>query len=169
MKTHFFPVFLVSLLMVSAIYSAPATTTQSDIFYAISQGRVSKARAWLKAKPDLAVCNAQGQSVLTFSILTRNLSLINLFVKAGVAINVVDNAGKTALDYAVETNNMKLARQLVKCGAKLTSAVNAERLKSALKSRAAKFFVAGWFFTPFLWIGTYCSLSTAADVMLMTA
>lgn len=169
MKTQFFSGFLVSLLTLSAVYSAPATTVQSDIFYAISQGSLSKARAWLKVKPDVAVRNAQGQSILTAAVLTRNANLINLFIKAGVAINAVDNAGKTALDYAVETNNMKLARQLVKSGAKLTSALNAERLKSALKSRAVKFFVAGWFFTPFLWIGTYCALSTAADVMVVVS
>ena len=169
MKIQNFSGFLVGLLMVSAVYAAPAATVQSDIFYAISQGSVSKARTWLKAKPDLSVRNAQGQSVLTVAILTRNYGLINLFIKAGVAVNGVDNAGKTALDYAVETNSSKIARQLIKHGAKVTSEINAERLKSTLKIRAVKFFVAGWFFTPFLWIGTYCALSNASDVMVLAA
>lgn len=83
-------------------------------------------------------------------------------VKELLASNKVDvNAlykGQTALDVAVDCGSTKIAKTLMRSGAKVTTMENALALRRMFKMRAVKFFVAGFFFTPWLWIGSFCAL-----------
>lgn len=83
-------------------------------------------------------------------------------VKELLSSNKVDvNAlyqGRTALDVAVDCRVTKIAKILMKHGAKVTTQENALALRRMFKMRSAKFFVAGFFFTPLLWIGSLLAL-----------
>lgn len=67
--------------------------------------------------------------------------------------------GRTALDVAVDHGATKIAKVLMKHGAKVTTEENALALRRMFKMRAVNFFVAGLFFTPWLWIGSFIALS----------
>ena len=148
-------------------FAASVQGMQSDVFYDVIRGDKKALNAWLASHPDLTIRNDQGQSVLTFAAMAGNGNVVRLLYKAGALVNTLDHKGKTALDYVVERNNFVMARQLVQYGAKVTSENNALKLKNKFKSRAIKFFVAGWFFTPFLWIGTIFAINDASDVMIL--
>lgn len=85
------------------------------------------------------------------------------YVKELLASNRVDvNAlynGKTALDIAVDYGFKKIAKILMKHGAKVTTMENAQALCKMFKMSAVHFFIAGFFFTPWLWIGSFCALN----------
>ncbi len=75
-----------------------------------------------------------------------------------VDVNALYN-GQTALDVAVDCRCTKIAKVLMDSGAKVTTIENAKALRRMFKKRAVNFFVAGFFFTPWLWIGSFCALS----------
>ena len=92
---------------------------------------------------------------------------VKKILSKGVDINALNAQGKTALDVAVERNHFKVARELVYRGAKVTTEKNAFLLKRKFEKRGRNFFIAGWFFTPLLWIGTFTSFSHASDVLIL--
>ena len=160
--------FLCSVLLSSSLVQSTAQV-QPDIFQAIASGSLKSIKNALQNSSAVISRNAQGESVLHVAVAQKNLYLISKLIKAGAQINALDAQGKTALDRAVEMKSHKVIYQLVKFGGKVSSEVNAVRLKSIYKARAVKFFVAGWFFTPFLWIGSALAMSNASDVMVLKA
>lgn len=163
----------VSLVLCSVLFSSSfiqsTAQVQPDIFQAIASGSQKSIKAALQTASAVTSRNASGQSVLHLAVAQRNCNLILTLIRAGAQINALDASGKTALDLAVEMKSHKVIYQLVKFGGKVSSEANAIRLKSIYKARAVKFFVAGWFFTPLLWIGTITSMNHASDIMVLKA
>ena len=159
----FYLVFLISVFAVASMFAS----AKNDVFYEISKGSVGKIKSWLKTKPDLTVRNALGMSVLHAAVLSGSSDMVAMLVRSGAVVNALDSKGQTALDSAVIMHNNKIAYQLVKFGGKVTSEGLACKLKSMYKSRAIKFFIVGWFFTPLFWIGSAFALGNASDVMVM--
>lgn len=160
--------FLCSVLLSSAFVQSKVHV-QPDIFQAIAMGSHKAIKNALQTASAVTSRNASGQSVLHVAVAQRNCELIFTLIKAGAQVNALDASGKTALDLAVEMKSHKVIYQLVKFGAKVSSEANAVRLKSIFKARAVKFFVAGLFFTPFLWIGSALAMNNASDVMVLVA
>lgn len=160
---------LLGLLLSTAALVQSTARIQPDIFQAITSGSQRSIKAALQTASAVTSRNASGQSVLHLAVAQRNCNLILTLIRAGAQVNALDASGKTALDLAVEMKSHKVIYQLVKFGGKVSSEANAVRLKSIYKARAIKFFVAGWFFTPLLWIGSVTSMNHASDVMVLKA
>lgn len=148
MRFIFLGLFIVNFLAMSSVYSAPVRV-QTDIFYEIAKGNKKAIRSWLKTKPNLSLCNDNGQSLLTVAAVSGHRAIVKMLMKAGALINSVDQAGKTVLDYAVEYSQFKIVCDLVKKGGKVMKADNLYRVKSILKNRAFSLivqFAALWLF-----------------------
>ena len=99
---------------------------------------------------------------------TNKLSRVKTMLKKSyIQINELNDENKTVLDIAVERRYNKLARYLLKQGGRVTTNTHASLLINHLSSRALGFFIAGWFFNPWLWIGTATSLSKQSLVMVL--
>ncbi len=163
-----------NLLVLGLLLSATALVqstaqVQPDIFQTVATRNHKAFNNCLKTSPSAILSrNALGQSVLHVAVAQKNLNWIIKLVRSGAQVNAVDAQGKTALDLAVEMKSHKIIYQLVKFGAKVNKEINAVRLKCIYKARAVKFFVAGWFFSPFLWIGSIFAMNNASDVMVLT-
>lgn len=163
------PFFFILFAVAGSVVQAKPQVIQSDIFQAIASGSQKAIKTALQMPSAVTSRNYVGQSVLHVAVGQGNRSLIFTLIKAGAQVNALDASGKTALDLAVEMKSHKVIYQLVKFGGKVSSEANIVRLKSIYKARAIKFFVAGWFFTPLLWIGTITSMNHASDVMVLAA
>lgn len=142
MRVNIVSLLLINFLTVCSMFATcKHVQFQSDIFYEIAQGNKKAVRTWLKSKPDLSICNDQGQSLLAVAVVTGQRDMVKIFIKAGVVINHVDKQGKTALDHAVEYGCVKIVCDLAKKGAKVTTTDNLYYLKTVLKEHAFSLIV----------------------------
>lgn len=135
-KSFFFMVFALT----GSVVQAKSPVVQTDIFYEISQGNAKAVQTWIKSKPDLAVKNAQGQSVLHAAVLEGNRKMVKMLVKAGLQINALDMQGKTALDLSVEQKHVKITYDLVKKKALIACAANEKPLKKLIVKRMTRLY-----------------------------
>ena len=146
MRINILSLFLVNFLTVCSIYSTN-TTVQSDIFYEISQGNLKAVKKWVSSKPDVSVCNDQGQSVLTAAVLTGSYNMVKAVLKSAVDINMLDQKGKTALDWACDYGYEKIVLMFVKKGAKVTNQDSLQQAKLIVLGYSQKiirrFFIMG--------------------------
>jgi len=129
------------MILVSSTISAQTTIvtkTNNDLFVAVESGNRKAVKKLLSNK------------------------------KTRYGINSLNAQNKTALDVAAEHGYFPIARDLMSHGGQVTSEKNALYLKDNLKNRALKFFVFGWFFTPFLWFGSVASLNKASNLYVIT-
>lgn len=98
------------------------------------------------------------------AIRNGNTSAVKAWLKSTADYSIRNEKGQTALDVAVQCNNKSIVYQLVKSGVAVTSEVNALKAKNVCKGRAFKFFIAGWVFTPFLWIGSFFAIDNMSKI-----
>jgi len=111
------------------------------------------------ANNDLFAAVASGNRKAVKNILSSR--------NARYGVNSLNAQNKTALDVAAERGYFAIARDLMSRGGQVTSEKNAIFLKDNLKNRALKFFVFGWFFTPFLWFGSVASLNKVSNLYVI--
>lgn len=100
-----------------------------DIFYEISKGNRKAVNAWARSKPDTAIRNEQGQSVLHAAVLVGDKSTVKAILKSNVDVNMLDKSGTTALDHAIDYGQRAIVLELIKHKAKVTTVENAEFVK----------------------------------------
>ena len=134
-------IFLCTLAFAGAVVQAKTSTfapVQSDIFYEIARCNNKAVKAWIKSKPDLSICNQQGQSVLTAAVLTGNFRVVLAVLRTKVDVNAVDNQGKTALDYAVQHHYDKIVCKLAYRKAQVTSSEATEYVQKVVHPKYKK-------------------------------
>lgn len=131
--------FFIAIIASSAIFAQPVATKQinNNLFAAVETGNRKAVKKIISNK------------------------------KNKQHINALNDQHKTALDIAAEHGHIKIAQDLISRGGQVTSEKNANFLKDNLKTRALKFFVLGWFLTPFLWIGSVTSLNKASNLYVL--
>jgi hypothetical protein len=130
--------FLLISLVWTSLLCAKSATVPTDIFYAVKKGDVKAVKAWITTKPDLAIKNDQGQSLLTLAVASSRERIVNLLLKAGAQLNVPDKHGKTVLDYALEHNQPKIAKLLVRHAGVAMVESNKELLEKMLNKPHSK-------------------------------
>ena len=133
-------------VLLCSLFLMSASISQSiDIFHEISQCRYRAVKNWIKSKPNLLICDEQGQSVLHAAVLTGRKSMVSLVLQYRVDINALDNQGKTALDLAIESASTKEDRKiilmLISKHGRVTSYQNALYAKDVVETKSYHYFI----------------------------
>lgn len=118
--------------------------------------------------PKSNVATESSKNLLITSIKQHNIRAVDkILSKKCVYINQLDENNQTVLDVAIKYSNKKIIRKIAHKGGLVTTQKNANYLHSMFSQRAFNFFIAGWIFTPFLWIGSAVSLNKSAQDYLL--
>lgn len=93
----------------------------TDIFTAISTGRIGKAREILRTAPSLATMVFQGKQPMHEAARYNRASMCELLIELGADVNARDEWGNTPLHIAVDSVSTKCVRKLIAIGAQVST------------------------------------------------